>query len=335
MTVPAVTDVAATLNTAAPTATDATRPTEATFGPDTEASDVPSIAFLPFADMSPEKDQDYFCEGLAEELIDALAQLEGVRVVARTSSFQFKGQNLVEGHAALARMRWCLDWQFPDAERDFRRALELNPANVDVRSSYAGFLGFMGRTNEALEQVARAQELDPLSAHASFLGGCALLIGRRYEEAIAAFRQALDLDFDMAGCLAWLSMSYQACGQPEEALATAHKVAARFPILRGALGHALALAGQKSEARRVLAELGEQAKHEYVGPLVFAYTHLGLGELDAALDQLDQAYEERSPGLIYLQRPEWDSLRDHPRFQDLRRRVGLPDPPASEQSSGS
>ena len=478
-----------------------TGPTEATVRPGGEALEVPSIAVLPFANMSADPEQEYFCEGLAEELIDALAQLDGLRVVARTSAFQFTGKGhdlravgeklsvttvlegsvrkvgnrlrinaqlinvddgyhlwskrydremddvfaiqdeiaravvtelkvkllgapeqplvvrptesleayacymqgrhyrfsrydvakasqffeeavrhdpayaaawagvaqaavmtgalgvrppaetaaearaaveralavddgLSEAHAALGKIRMWFDWQWPEAEREFTRALELDPANVDGYSAYAGFLGWMGRTDEALVQVARERELDPLSAHASTEAGMALLVGRRCEEAVVAFRQALDLQPDMSNALWHLGWSYQACLQPEKALAplrAVSKATAHLPAHLGVLGHGLARVGQESEARRLLAELTRRTEHEYVAPFTFAYVHLGLGELEEALGHMEDAFEERSPTLLFLQRPEWDPLRDHRRFQDLRRRVGLPDvaPPRS------
>ena len=486
--------LAASVDTA-PTAKDATHSTEATVGIGTGISELPSIAVLPFADMSPEKDQDYFCEGLAEELIDALAQLDGLRVVARTSAFQFGGKGhdlrevgekltvttvlegsvrkagnrlrinaqlinvrdgyhlrskrydremddvfavqdeiaravvtelkvrllgpaetplvtrptesleayacfvqgrhyrfsrynmakasqcfeeavrhdpgyaaawagladaavgagfqlswppgeaakkaraaveraltlndgLSEAHAALARIRYFSDWRWADAERELRRALELNPANLDAHSSYAAFLGLMGRTDEALTQTTRAQELDPLSAHASIMAGLALLAGRRYQEAIRAFRDALDLESDSTMALWYLSATYRECGQPEKALITLRNVSgamAQSTAHLAFLGHTHGCAGDKNAARRVLTELSDRSAHEYVAPWLLAGVHVGLGELEEALDYLEDAYQERSPGCVFLLLPEVASLRDHPRFQDLYRRVGLPD----------
>ena len=104
------------------------------------------------------------------------------------------------------------------AEREFKRALELNPADVPARSSYAVFLAYMCRTDEALAQVAQARELDPLSAHASAMAGIALQIGHRHEEAIAAFGQAFDLQPDNTYALWHVSLSHHACGRPDEAL---------------------------------------------------------------------------------------------------------------------
>ena len=178
--------------------------------------------------------------------------------------------------------------------------------------------------------MALELELDPLSAHASTMAGMALLIGRRYEEAEHACREALDLQPDLSNAVWHLSFSLLAQSRPEHALdllRTVRKATARLPIHRCLLGHALACAGQDEEARAVLEELRDRSRREYVSPFMLAKVHIGLGELDEALDQLEKTYAERSPTLLYLQRPEWDPLRDHRRFQDLRRGVGLPDVP--------
>ena len=152
-------------------------------------------------------------------------------------------------------------------------------------------------------------------------------MGRRYGKAISAFRQALDLQPDTRIASWFLSLSYQANSQPAEALATLASVSGstrRSPIHLSFWGYALGCARRKDEVEGILTELRLRAEDEYVAPFLFAFIHLGIGGLEAALDHLEQTYEEQSPGVVLLQRPEWDPLRDHPRFQDLRRRVGLP-----------
>ena len=457
----------------------------------------PSIAVLPFANMSPDKDQDYFCEGLAEELIDAVARLEGLRVVARTSAFQFRGkshdlaevgrklkvktvlegsvrkagnrlrinaqlinaedgyhlwtqrydrelddifavqediaravvqqlevtlldtpdrtlvarptasleaytcymrgryyrlsrfdlekasqcfeeaarhdptyaaawtgvadaavmagylglqapgtsgkkartaieralaldESLSETYTTLGRIRFWLDWEWDEAERAYLRALELNPSNADALESYAAsVLGFLGRTDEALVQVARAREIDPLSVHASTSAATALLQGRRFQEATAAAHQALELQ--PGNTLALVCLSGACLGRSQHQEAVTHLRHLPNPDhLPGLMGHALAVAGQESEARQMLAELPRKSEHAYVSPFWQALIHLGLGEIDEAMDQLERAYEERSPLLIYLQWNHWDVIRAQPRFQDLHRRVGLPEPPSTQ-----
>jgi len=277
--------------------------------------------------------------GMAEAAVGAAFQLsvppaeasgKARAVIARALTLD---DCLAEAHEALAKCRFWFAWQWDDAEREFQRAIELNPANADTYASYGSCLAYNGRTDEALVQVARAREIDPLSIHAYAAAGYAYLIGRQYKNAITALRHALDLQPDMMSALFHLSLTYQACDQPEEALATLRQVAgaaARLPIYLAHLGQALALAGQEGEARRAGTELKDLSEHVYVSPFSFTRIHLGLGEDEQALDYLTAAYEERSPGLVYLLRPDWDPLREHPRFRDLCRRVGLPDLPLSE-----
>ena len=491
-------------DTEGPPLTEATRLTEATADLGAEASEVPSIAVMPFANLSADPEQEFFCEGMADEIINALTALEGLRVSARSSSFQAQARdldvgeigrrlkvgtvlegsvrkagnrlrvtaqlvhaadgfhlwsqrydrqmddvfavqdeiaravvtelkvkllgvssqpmvtrptesleayacylqgrhhrftrsnmlrasqcyeeavqhdpdfaaawagaadaavggghhmlwppaeasrkakvaveralmlddNMSEAHAALARIRFWFDWQWADAEREFERALELNPADVATRSSYAAFLAYMCRTEEALAQVAQAQLLDPLSAHAPTNGGIALQIGHRHDEAIAAFGRALDLQPDNTNALWHLSFSHHACGRHDEALRhldTASARTKRSPVHSALLGLAFGLAGQEDVARRLLSDVRDRSQHEYVSPRAFALIHFGLGELDEGVHQLEKVYEERSPAVLYLQTLVWDPIRDHPRVQDLRRRVGLPDPMVDRQSSG-
>ncbi len=124
----------------------------------------------------------------------------------------------------------------------------------------------------------------------------------------------------------FLSLSYQANSQPEEALATLRNVSgvtgSRRPL--SFLGHALARAGQEAEARSMLDELRTQATRQYVSPWAFAHVHLGLGDLGVAMDRLEDAHAERCPILVFLLRPEWDPLRPDPRFQALLQKMNFP-----------
>ena len=199
-------------------------------------------------------------------------------------------------------------------------------------------MAYMCRTDEALAQVAQAQLLDPLSPHAPAMAGIALQIAHRHDEALAAFGRALDLQPDNTNALLHSSFSLHACGRHDEALSQLDTASARTKRSAGhsaLVGLALALAGQEAEARRIFAVLRDRSQDEYVSPRAFALIHFGLGELDEGVHQLEKVYEERSPAVLYLQTLVWDPIRDHPRVQDLRRRVGLPDPMVDRQSSGS
>ena len=473
---------------------DATRSTRVTVAPIVATSETPSIAVLPFSDMSPGKDQDCFCEGLAEELIDALARLDGLRVVARTSAFRFKGQehdlrqvgdqlnvrtvlegsvrkagsrlrinaqliNAVDGyhlwserydrdmddvfavqdeiarsvvaelqvkllggserplvvrptrnlnayhayvkgrhsrltrydalkagefyeeavrrdpdyaaawagvadaavmagnnllrppdkaaataraaveralalddrlsaaHTALGKIRLYFDWQWDEADRAFSRALELNPSDVDARTGYGSFLAWTGRTDAALAQLAQAQELDPLSALACALKGIAFNVAHRYDEASIALHQALDLQPDMTLALWHLNTICMMQGRHDEGLALLGRVregSASTPLHLNIFGHALARAGKRADVEKLLMELRDRGRREYVSPFVLAGIYNGLGELDECVRCLQEAYEEGSPGFVYLLLPFWDPPYSDPRIRDFRSRMNFP-----------
>jgi serine/threonine-protein kinase len=237
---------------------------------------------------------------------------------------------LSEAYDALGRIRFWFDFQWDSAEKEFQRAIELDPSNVDAYAGYASFLGFMARTDAALEQVAHAQEIDPLSAHAYITAAIAFLIGRRYEDAIDACRHALELHPDSALGLSYLSFSYQAVAQYDNALACVRKVpeAAQGTTYLGFLGQALALAGHRDEARQILEDLKAKTNSEFIAPSTLANICIGLGERDECLGYLEQVVADRSPGFVFLQFPAFDPLRDEPRIESLRRQIHLPSPPS-------
>ena len=459
-------------------------------------ADVPSIAVLPFADMSPGKDQDYFCEGMAEEIINTLARLRRLKVASRTSAFKardydiaeigarlhvgavlegsvrkagnrlrvtaqlinvsdgyhlwserydrnmddvfelqdeiagsvvdhlkvellgsargpvvtrptesleayeyfMKGRHcrftrydtldatrwfekalehdpgfaaahagladavtmgavnwilpsreafpkakraaqnalqldnsVAEAHEALGRVWFWLAWDWDAAERACRRALELNPLSVEARCGYGSFLMYVGRSEEALVQLEKAQKLDPLSSYALALNGHALYLARRYEEAIAKCEQALELVPEYALARLYLNWIYLSCERYEEAL----RQIEFMPQTRSLLtyhqvfrGLTLARSGEKQDATRVLKELRDRSRHEYVPPVATGFIAGALGQLEEAFADFDRAYEERNCSLAGLLTPLLDPLRSDPRFQALLKKMNFPDAPA-------
>jgi serine/threonine-protein kinase len=455
-----------------------------------------SIAVLPFADMSPGRDQEYFCDGLAEELINALAQIPGLRVAARTSAFQFKDKavnvetvgrdlkvnNILEGsvrkagnrlritaqlvkasdgyhlwsqrydrdledvfavqdeitrtivdtlklelaggrprlvrcacddvetynlylkgryhwnrrteesvrkaiecfeqaierdpgyalpyvgiadslfvlanygpmapreaypeaeaaarkalelddtlaeaHASLAQILYQWKWDWPAAEREFKRALELNPSYLTAHHWYSMFLAGMERYDEALAEIRRAQELDPLSPVIGTVVAVTLYGMRRYDEALREARKVIELDPTFPVSHEVVGTILLTLGEPREAVAALRQAAALSPISRviGTLGEAYAFAGMTQEAHDVLAELEERRGRGAAGLSHLALVHMGLGDLDRAFECLEQAVEEREGGILLdlVSVPEFDPLRSDPRFDDLLRRIGLP-----------
>jgi TolB-like protein/Tfp pilus assembly protein PilF len=235
---------------------------------------------------------------------------------------------LAEAHAALADVALHFDWDWPVAEREFQRALQLNPNLVTARESYAEFLMRMGRSDESIAEYKRAQKLDPLSLVVNTELGWSYGIARRYEQAITQFRQVLELDPNFAIARWSLGVAYEESGRHDEAIRAL--LAALAPdednwVFLTYLGYAYGGASQQREALKVLAQLRERAKKENVPRFAFALVHLGLGQNGKALLFLEEAYKQRDAWLITVKAsPELDPLRSNPRFQALLRRMNFP-----------
>jgi len=461
---------------------------------------MPSLAVLPFANLSADKDNEYFSDGLAEDIIDALAQLPGLRVMARTSSFSFRGkeqdvrkigaelnvEHILEGsvrragnrlrvtaqlvtasdgyhlwsqrfdremtdvfaiqdeisqaiveklrvqlvgdrplvkryteslaaydlclkaryhlmklteegreagrkyceqaialdpsyalaHVVLAESCfWSAYWGSTDpresfpraksaalealrlddtiadahsamgtvlgsgefdwhgAEREFRRAQELNPSSGAARYDYAWcyamwFLLPLGRTEQALTELRRALELDPLDPFYNALVGCLLYLTRQFEPAIAQLRHAIDLDPTFFFSHWFLSIACRMAGRLHEGIAAAEKaneLSGGTAMTLGSLGSAYALAGRTAEAHQLLDELTERRRSSYVPASAVAFVHGGLGEWDATLEWIERAVEERDPATVTALKisPHYDSLRSRPVYQALLRTMNL------------
>ncbi len=455
----------------------------------------PSIAVLPFVDLSPQKDQEYFCDGMAEELINALTKLEDLKVVARTTAFSFKGEkldvreigrklnvetlvegsvrkasnrvrittqlvnvadgyhlwsekydremedifaiqddiaqqivavlkikligepsaplvkrytenleayhlylkgryywnkryegllqkgiecfgqalekdpdyalayagladsysilgiyhflppkeafsraraaaekalqideNLAETHTSLGIIRVCYDWDWPGTEREFKRAIALNPSYALAHGYYAMCLAFLGRFDEAIVEARQAQELDPLSPLINATAGYVFFVARQYDQAIQECQKALEIDPNSVVALAYIAFPYFQKAMYEEAIASLQKVIALWKgntFWLAALGLVYAGSGRKEEAQKVLHELEERSKQQYVAPLEFVWVYTGLGEIDQAFEWLNKAYEERNVLFRLKTEPTFDALRSDPRFKELMKKIGL------------
>jgi serine/threonine-protein kinase len=459
----------------------------------------PTIAVLPFVDMSPQKDQDFFCDGVTEEIINALTSVKGVKVVSRTSAFQFKGQpydireigkqlgvqtvlegsvrkagnrlritvqhinvsdgyhlwsqrydremedvfaiqdeiaqavvdqlrhelaaeppqavarkhtanveayecylqgryflnqrtaealnksldcfrsatrkdpqyalafaglaeaytllaagghleepqvetlakardaaqraieldpNCAEAHVSMGLVRFRAEWDFEGAEREFLRALEINEGYASGHHHYAMLLAMTTRLDEAIKQIERARELDPLALIISTAVGRIYYFARRFEDSIAQGKRTIALDPTFPNAYFDLSISYAQAGKFDEAEEMMRKLAGltenrmRELIL---LCRLEAERGHRDKALGYYAELQKVSKTQRVGAYVWAILDVGLGELDRAMTWLQQAFEDRDPPLLYLQCEHiWDPLRSRPEFPGLVRKIGFP-----------
>ena len=243
--------------------------------------------------------------------------------------------DLGEAHTPLAAALWLHDWQWPEAQKEFKRSLELNPAYPTANHYYAEYFMTMGRHAEAIAKVKNSQELDPLSLIINVAIGWTFYMGRQYDEAIEQLLRTVELDPNYPMTYWILGLLYRTTGRYDLAISAGEKsveLSGGSPLMRAALAHTYGKSGREKEARRVLDDLTELAKHKYVAPHFLAGIHIGLGENDRAIESLEKSWEEHSHWLIYLHLdPSMDDLRNDRRFQDLVRRVGLPAATAAAQ----
>jgi DNA-binding winged helix-turn-helix (wHTH) protein/TolB-like protein/tetratricopeptide (TPR) repeat protein len=283
-----------------------------------------------------EADPDYALAyaGLAEAYVllanysDSTPQEAYSKARAATTKALKLNDRLAETHTALAYIKAGYDWDFAGAEREYQRALELNPNYPTAQNWYAEFLGLMGRSTESITGMRRALELEPLSLMINVELGDMLLFARQYDQAIEQYRKTLDLDSSFVRAHVQLGQVYGQKGQYEEAISELKKAISlnsedNYAIQL--LGYMYAISRRTSEAYRALEELKERAKRTHVLPYDIAVIYVGLGEKDRAFEWLEKSFAERDEGLLYLRvDPVLDSLRSDPRFADLLRRVGFP-----------
>ncbi len=236
--------------------------------------------------------------------------------------------SLAEAHASLGYAKLVYDWDWAGFERPARRAIELNPRYAMAHLWYAGGLMASGRLEEAAREVKLAHELEPLMMIINVnVGRIVYYYPRQYDRAIEQYRKAIELDPNFAESYIWLGKAYERKSRYAEAIAAFQKAVAlrAASVDKGALGHALAVAGRRDEAQQVLNELKALSKKQYVSSYDIAFIYMGLGDHDLAFEWLQKACEERHPLLIFLRvEPQFDPIRSDPRFADLLRRVGLP-----------
>jgi serine/threonine protein kinase/tetratricopeptide (TPR) repeat protein len=232
---------------------------------------------------------------------------------------------LAEAHSSLAFVKTDYDWDWPGAERESQRAIELNPGYARAHEVYGYLLYRLGRFEQAIAEEKRAVELDPLSLLNNRLLGQAFYNARQYDQAIEQSRKTLELDPNFTGLHQLLGQAYLQKSMYKEGIAEIEKELAIFPNRTGALsqlGYGYALEGKIAEAQKVLDQLNERSKQKYVSAATRAIIYAGLGEKDKVFEWLEKAYEDRTIGAIKVN-PVYDPLRSDPRFADLLRRMNL------------
>jgi DNA-binding winged helix-turn-helix (wHTH) protein/TolB-like protein/Flp pilus assembly protein TadD len=234
---------------------------------------------------------------------------------------------LAEAHSALGWINLWYDWDWPAAESNFQLALRIDPNHIFARLGYAHLLSDLGRNEEALEQADDALRLDPISVFAGTLKGHFLYQARRYPEAIALLHRTLELSPNYWIAQITVGKNYERAGQYEEALESFRKArelsgSSSEPV--SLIGYTYAVSSRRAEAEGSLRELKAIAVQRYVPPYYFAVLYHGLGNSTEALHWLEKAYEDRDVHMVFLGvDPKWDSLRTHPGFVRLVRRMKL------------
>jgi tetratricopeptide (TPR) repeat protein len=227
---------------------------------------------------------------------------------------------LAEAHAALGGVKWAYDWDWSGAEREFRRAIELNPNSAIAHCSYGNYLMPVGRFAEGLVEYRRAEELDPLSP--VVVGGLSIgyLLTDRVDDSIQQFNKGIELDPKvplLREGLSWAcglkGMYAQAIAAYEKKGTSANMVSSENQLIPANLGWIYGLAGRRDEAQRILDQFKQLSSQAYVDNYMVAAIYAGLGNVDEAFQYLDRAYERRSGSMVFIKSdPFWINLRSDP-----------------------
>ncbi len=237
--------------------------------------------------------------------------------------------SFAQAHYLRGVISLAFDYDPPTAEREFKRAVELNPNIPESHYGYATYLGGVGRFREAITELTRAVELDPLSLFWNEQLGGLYCGSHQYDLAIEQWRRTLDIDPNFWMAHQDLGGVYAHQHKYREALQEFEKAATfsgNSSYALGYLGYGYAVSGRRSDAEKKIEQLKRLSQQTYVPALSIAVIYTGLSEKDRTFEWLDKAYEQREGWLTwyFLFDPEFDSLRSDPRYADLLRRMGLP-----------
>ena len=233
---------------------------------------------------------------------------------------------LGQAHFALAQTLELYDWNWSEAERQYKIALELSPNYAPAHVEYGRFLQALGQNDEAMKQMAYAVELNPMDLQTRFMVGFVTYAARRYDSAISQLKELNTSypgigDFGLGWCYREKKMYPEAIAALERCVVRS----GRAPLLLANLASVYGFAGRKREAVKLIDELKERSGQHHISASLFAEAYLGLGEKDEAMAWLERAYEERDQWMVYIKSfPGWDALRPEPRFQAIVRRMNFP-----------
>jgi len=236
-------------------------------------------------------------------------------------------ETLAEAHLLLADIKFLWDWDWESSEREFIKAIELNPRLTDAHHWYAFYLMAMGRHEEAIAEIKHALELDPLSIDINRSVGVMLYNAREYDQAIEQYRNTLKLDPNFIQARIGLGTAYMQKRMYKEAILEFQKLADSKDGSHTALvplASTYALSGKTREAEKILEDLRKQDNERYISPYQIASIYIALNDKDQAFEWLEKAYKEHSSWLAYLKvQPHLDKIRSDTRFKALLKKMGL------------
>ena len=246
---------------------------------------------------------------------------------------------LAEAYTSLGLIAEQSDWNWAEAERDFKRAIQLNPNYSVAHHWYGdGYLAAVGKADEAIAELRKAHELDPLSLVIATDLAKRLCVAGNYDEGMEQFRRVFEIDPNFVQAHYFLSQAYEMKRSFPEAIAEAKKIEPPddIPYAVGQLGHVYALQGRRREALAIVDRLKRTSTTRHVDPRYIANIYIALGEKDSAFAWLEKAFEQHSNAMIGLKcdRLYYDPIRSDPRFGALMARVGLGDIDAARESNG-
>lgn len=236
--------------------------------------------------------------------------------------------SLAAAETSLATAKFNYDWDWVGAAEGFKKAIQLDPSYSTAYQRYSLYLSAMGKFDDSFEQIKKARELEPLSISINTSLGWRLYLAREYDRAIAQLHDTLEMDPASEWAHLNLGQAYEQKGQFGPAIEELHEaleLSHSSPLTLSALAHAEALSGNHAAANKLLAQLEELSKKQYVSPYYIAIVYLGLGKNEMAMNWLEKAYTDRSNGLVFLKvEPELDPLRTNLRFITLQTRLNFP-----------
>jgi len=236
--------------------------------------------------------------------------------------------NLAEAYASLGFINYRFDWQFCEAEENFKRAIELKPNYSTAHHWYGEALASAGRFEESLNALQRSQDFDPLSIPISTDLAQTLYFARRYEECEAQLRKTLEMDPQFIRAHIVLGTTLEQLHRYDEALASlqlAVELSKNNSFAVSRLGNLYALMGRKREAQEILRFLKKRSNEYYASPYDIAVVYAGLGDKDKTFEWLEKDFQNRDSRLsTFRWETQFESLINDPRFNDLLKRMNLP-----------